>query len=160
MVSVIRQQVEAKVLRRIPSNTSKRDKALTELVSRENIEKARGYFSEEARFRNSELGIIYSKVIGRLLEELVVQEDIIVPRRIVDPDDEDKKYLELYSALVQLDQSFVDYRTFLLKNSTGKSNIGFKIQSAQERLETVGGKLKGLREELSISKSDKEKEEN
>jgi hypothetical protein len=134
----LKQRAEEKVLNGILArDPDERDRSLTGLLSEENKQKAGDYFYKNLVFQNYELSIIYRSVMEFLLEELVVREGVIVPRRIINPGDEDKKFLELYSVLAQLDQSLADYKSFIRHNKSSESSIEAKLRSAEERLKIV-----------------------
>jgi len=136
---VLDQRVEEKVLSRILSakTPDEKDISLTELLSEENRQRARSFFNDNAKFKNPELNPAYHRIMEYLIEEIIVSGEKMIPRRIVDPDDNDKKFLELYSVLAQLDNSLVDYRIFLVENRSSKLSIESKLDSANTRIKKV-----------------------
>jgi len=143
------QAVEEKVFRNVSSkkDSSEKDKSLTELVSDENKEKARKHFWNSFEFENYELNPIYDNIMGYLLQDIVFSEEKLIPDRVINPQDTDKKFLDLYSVLAQVDFYFKDYKEFIRQNKSTESNIESKLNSAENRLKTVQERLEDAESE-------------
>ncbi|MBW2982285.1 hypothetical protein KY343_05380 [Candidatus Woesearchaeota archaeon] len=152
------QKVEEKILADILNlEPDEKDESLTDILSEENKKEAAALLRKYIIPQNYELNNIYDKVADFLLADLVVREGKVVPKRIADPGDEDKKFLELYSALAQLDEELKDYKSFTRRNRKAESNIELKFEAAEERLKVVKRKLeeaKSKREGLNDDKKD------
>lgn len=143
------QPVEEKVFRNLSykKDSSEKDRSLTELVSDANKEKARKYFWDNLKFQNYELNFIYGNIMGYLLQDFVVKDEKLFPDRIINPQDTDKKFLELYSVLAQFDEILKGYKETVKQNKSAESNIESKLSSAENRLKTVKKRLEDAESE-------------
>jgi hypothetical protein len=134
---------------RAERNAVERAKDLAGLLSDENKAKAKAEFYNNLQFNNSSLNLIYTKIMGYLLQDIVVKEGMVVPKRVIEPDEESKKFLELYASIDLLDSCLANYREFSAKHSSDVSGLESKIQSAGERLLTLRLRLKEAERKLA-----------
>jgi len=135
------QRVERKALRKAQD--------LAELLSEENKSKARAEFYNDLQFNNSDLNFIYTKIMSHLLQDLAVKEGRVAPKRVIEPEEEDRKFLELYATLDLFDKCLADYREYSSQYSSNISGLESKLQSAGERILTVQLRLEEAKRKLS-----------
>lgn len=121
------------------------DRSLTTRVSPENISQARSHLYDELMPRNPNLKAIYDKIMGFLLDEMVVAEGKLIPRRIITPSCEEESYINLYLSLIALDRKIEGCEASVNEKSIAQTNILQTRDDAYKRAKRVGGKIAELK---------------
>ena len=174
------QKIDEHLFNKIILNENKDeiDKAFNEWLSDENKNKIRKYLYDELSFKCHELRKLYDAVMGHLLSEIGLSfkchelrklydtvmghlrdeiefcDENIGPNRILNPNEDDSKYIELYLLADCFDKVLTKYDVFLESNKSEQRILSSKTKSAKERLEKVNVKIENAGQRLKeIAKS-------